>query len=322
MNTTPRAGSAVGIHAELVAVVIGVEDARPRVLAAGRPPHLPAGPLREDHQSLQEGVRAFAAEQTGHTLGYVEQLYTFADLDRGGPTRGADADADSTDPHRTISISYLGLTRTSDCGSAWMSIYDLLPWEDRRHVVDEGDPDRVIQEIETALARWCADDDTRRQEREDRCSYVFGRSEQPWRPELALQRYELLWEAGLVGESGSRSPLSALTGPAMLHDHRRILATGLSRLRSALQYRPVVFELMPDTFTLGQLQEAVESLAGQLLHKQNFRRLVEQQHELVEPTGATTRATGGRPARLYRFRRDVFAERAQVGTKLPLPRSR
>ncbi len=310
---------AVDIHAELVAVVIAVDDARPRVLASGRPPHLPAGPLREDHQSLQEGVRAFAAEQTGHTLGYVEQLYTFADLDRGGPIREPDPAAD---PHRTISISYLGLTRTTGCDAAWASVYDLLPWEDRRHVDDDGDPDRVLQEIDTALRRWCAGDDTLRREREDRCDSVFGRGDQPWRPELALQRYELLWEAGLVGESGPHSHLSALTGPAMLHDHRRILATGLSRLRSALQYRPVVFELMPDTFTLGGLQEAVEALAGQLLHKQNFRRLVEQQHELVEPTGESTRATGGRPARLYRFRREVFAERAQVGTKLPLPRPR
>ncbi len=310
-------GRAVRVRAELVAVVISVDAGHPRVLASGRPPRLPAGPLREDHQSLQEGVRAFAAEQTGHTLGYVEQLYTFADLDRGGPVVPG-----TTVDHRDISISYLGLTRAAECSPAWMSIYDLLPWEDRRHVTDDGDPDRVLQEIETALLRWCAARPSLQEERRDRCSHVFGLDGRPWQSALALQRYELLWEAGLVGESDSPTTLSALTGPAMLHDHRRILATGLSRLRSALQYRPVVFELMPQTFTLGQLQEAVEALAGQLLHKQNFRRLVEQQHELVEPTGDTTRATGGRPARLYRFRREVFAERAQVGTKLPLPRSR
>jgi hypothetical protein len=105
----------------------------------------------------------------------------------------------------------------------------------------------------------------------------------------------------------------------MAHDHRRILATGIARLRGKIKYRPVVFELMPPAFTLGQLQQAVEALAGRRLHKQNFRRLIEQQ-ELVEDTGAVTTETGGRPARLVRFRRAVLAERAVAGTKLPLAR--
>ena len=70
----------------------------------------------------------------------------------------------------------------------------------------------------------------------------------------------------------------------MLADHRRILATGIARLRAKIKYRPVVFELMPREFTLLQLQQTVEALAGRRLHKQNFRRLIEQQ-ELVEETG-------------------------------------
>jgi hypothetical protein len=108
----------------------------------------------------------------------------------------------------------------------------------------------------------------------------------------------------------------------MLHDHRRIVATALSRVRATSQYRPVVFELLPEVFTLGQLQETVEALAGSRVHTQNFRRLVEKQHELVEPTGELNHGTGGRPARLYRFRRAVHSERELVGTKLPLPRTR
>ena len=103
----------------------------------------------------------------------------------------------------------------------------------------------------------------------------------------------------------------------MTGDHRRILATGIARLRAKIKYRPVVFELMAPEFTLLQLQRTVEALAGRLLHKQNFRRLIEQQ-ELVEETGAMATATGGRPAKLYRFRRDVLVEREVTGTKLPL----
>ncbi len=95
----------------------------------------------------------------------------------------------------------------------------------------------------------------------------------------------------------------------MAHDHRRILATGIARLRAKIKYRPVVFELMPPRFTLLQLQRAVEALAGRPLHKQNFRRLIEQQ-DLVEETGDVATETGGRPAKLFRFRRDVLAERA------------
>ncbi len=311
MDAEPHArAEPVDLRAELVAVVVAVDQGAPAVLASGTPPQLPAGALRTDHHSLQAGVRAFAEEQTGYTLGYVEQLYTFADLGR------LDDDA------RAVSISYLGLTRAVAGASGWSGVYELLPWEDRRQDADGAEP--VSSALRAAVLRWVRGGTAeQRRQRADRCAYVLGLDGHPWRPELALQRYELLWEAGLVGESpAADATVAALTGQRMLHDHRRILATGLSRLRSALQYRPMVFELMPDTFTLGQLQETVEALAGQEVHKQNFRRVVEQQHRLVEPTEDTTHATGGRPARLYRFRREVFRERQQVGTKLPLPRAR
>ena len=74
---------------------------------------------------------------------------------------------------------------------------------------------------------------------------------------------------------------------------------------------------MPDTFTLLQLQRCMEALAGRPVHKPNFRRLIEQQ-ELVEETGELSLDTGGRPAKLFRFRGAVFAARAIAGTKLPV----
>jgi hypothetical protein len=77
----------------------------------------------------------------------------------------------------------------------------------------------------------------------------------------------------------------------------------------------VVFELMPDEFTLFELQKTVEAILGPNLHKQNFRRLVEG-CGLVEPTGEHRLRTGGRPARLYRFRRDVIYERGAPGVKV------
>ena len=99
----------------------------------------------------------------------------------------------------------------------------------------------------------------------------------------------------------------------------RILATDIARLRAKIKYRPVVYELMPAQFTLLQLQQTVEALAGRGLHKQNFRRLIEGQ-DLVEETGQLTAGTTGRPAKLFRFRRGVLLERGLSGSKLPLAR--
>ncbi|WP_392426329.1 hypothetical protein [Barrientosiimonas humi] len=322
MSRRPGAGAVAQDTTELVALVVTVDDGMPAALASGDPRRLPAGPLHPQQRSLQAGVRAFVEEQTGHSLGFVEQLYTFADLGRG--------DSEG----RVVSISYLGLTRAATDEQGWLGLYDALPWEDRRGAAAEpgsadgsagspGSPGSAepVARLDRWVGRGSGAQVRARRERRDQ---LFGLGEHAWRPELALQRYELLWEAGLVAESPQFGPRSVQEplGVPMLHDHRRILATGLSRLRTKLQYRPVVFELLPEAFTLGRLQEVVEALAGQTLHKQNFRRVVEQQHQLVEPTGETTHATGGRPARLYRFRREVFAEREQVGTKLPIPRSR
>jgi hypothetical protein len=293
------------LHTELVAVLVAVVDGLPHVLTSAGEARLPSGPLQSQHRSLQAGLRSWVEQQTGHPLGYVEQLYTFADRDRAGLAG------------RVLSVSYLGLTRVAAPSDVWRSWYDLFPWEDQR-----GDGPAVVDDvIAPMLARWVSSSDPRQQlARRQRCDITFGRGSRSWLPDLVLQRYELLYEAGLVPESRQPADVT-VPGERMVHDHRRILATGIARLRTKSQYRPMVFELMPEDFTLGQLQVVVEAIAGQRLHKQNFRRLVAQQ-ELVEPTGDVTRDTGGRPAQLYRFRREVLAERHVAGTSLPVVRSR
>ena len=155
-----------------------------------------------------------------------------------------------------------------------------------------------------------------------------------------LERYELIYEVNLAAEAqrdrkrltvdlasvdigvqkGRDTRLNFLGQPMAL-DHRRILATALGRLRGKLKYRPVVFELLPPTFTLWQLQRVVEALAGARLHKQNLRRLVET-GGLVEGTAQFDPQTGGRPAELFRFRRDVLRERPAPGVGLPGIRKR
>ena len=298
------------VAVELNAVLVALIGDEPQVLTLEDGALLPSGPFEGDHPTLQTGVRAWVERQTHHPLGYVEQLYTFADRYR-----------ESTMGYRIVSISYLGLTRErAPAGQhepGWQSFYRYFPWEDWR----EGPPKILARAVLPRLTGWVeAVSDSARRERRQRVDGNFDIG--AWNEELVLQRYELLYEAGLVPEAGRpRKPIAEpVPGEPMRYDHRRILATGIARLRAKIKYRPVVFELMPPDFTLGQLQRAVEALAGRPLHKQNFRRQVEQQG-LVEETGATTTDTGGRPAKLYRFRREIVLERAVAGSKLPLARS-
>jgi hypothetical protein len=176
------------------------------------------------------------------------------------------------------------------------------------------------------LAEWCAEPESdpvpRPLPRRDRVRLSFGLEGLSWDEERVLDRFELLYSAGLVQEAARdrrpaatrRRKLPAL-GAAMRQDHRRILATAISRLRGKLKYRPVVFELVPETFTMTELQRLVEAISGRHLHKQNFRRFVEQSH-MVQATGRTATQTGGRPAALFRFRREVLNERPAPGFRL------
>jgi hypothetical protein len=290
---------------ELTAVITAVTGEEPRVLTLQEGQALPSGPLESTHRTLQTGLRSWVERQTHHPLGYIEQLYTFADRDR------------TQDGGRVISICYLGLTREAQAPAeeegSWHNWYRYFPWEDWR-----AGPPPWLAAIRRRLGQWArtAPDGASRRERLQRIAVAFG-DDESWNEDLVLQRYELLYEAGLVAEAGAAA---TLPGQSMMLDHRRILATGIARLRAKIKYRPVVFELMPESFTLLQLQRAVEALAGRRLHKQNFRRLIDQQG-LVEETGAIATATGGRPAKLFRFRREVLLERAVTGTKLPLARS-
>jgi hypothetical protein len=312
----PAPSSPQGIAADLIAVLAAVTSGEPRILTIQDGRALPSGPFELAHRSLQSGLRAWVERQTRLPLGYIEQLYTFADRDRAGAAA-----------QHVISISYLGLTREQPAlgvnEASWRGWYDYFPWEDHRL----GPPALIQEALQPRFKAWAsaASDRAAQRLRRQRTAMLFGFEEHVWNEELVLQRYELLYEAGLIPEamransspSKSGDAMSDMPGQAMVLDHRRILATGIARLRAKIKYHPVVFELMPDTFTLLQLQRCVEALAGRQVHKPNFRRLIEQQ-ELIEETGETSQDSGGRPAKLFRFRRAVFAERAIAGTKLPI----
>jgi hypothetical protein len=306
------------LSVDLSAVIMAATPDEPRVLTVHFDPQrldaLPSGPLQSQHRTLEMGLRAWVAQQTELTLGYVEQLYTFGDRDR--------AEADVQGMGHSLSIAYLALVREARpaglAHAAWRNWYSYLPWEDWR----EGRP-KALDFIAPRLKAWAkAGGKSLRSFREERIELTFGSESGDWTDERVLERYELLFEAGLVSEArrDAQPPVSPkgqfAAGQPMALDHRRILATAIGRLRGKIKYRPVIFELMPAAFTLLELQKTVEVLSGVRLHKQNFRRLVEMQG-LVEETGEISSETGGRPARLVRFRREVLVERPAPGVRLP-----
>jgi hypothetical protein len=273
------------------------------------------------HRTLESGLRSWVEEQTRLQLGYVEQLYTFGD-------RGRHLTSSSEGP-RVLSVGYLALTRPQDGRGApdalWRDWYGFFPWEDWR----EEKPSIINSLIGPRLAQFVSGASTPdlRDRRADRVRLCFGTDGIAWDEEKVLERYELLYEAGLVREAQRDRHLAPAGGPLpplgadMVFDHRRILATAMGRLRGKMKYRPVVFEVMPPEFTLLELQRTVEALSGIRLHKQNFRRLVEAQG-LVEGTGRLSRKAGGRPAEQFRFRRDVLRERPAPGVRLTPTRLR
>ncbi len=312
----------IGLNAAIVAVL----DNEPVVLAvrestdASAPEGLPFGPFEPlEHRTLEGGLRAWVAEQAGLDLGYVEQLYSFGD-------RGRHAEPGDAAPH-VVSIGYLALTEASHIQELqrglWRSWYHYFPWEDWR----KGRPDILETELAPRLREWAERpplkaSPERPVRRQDRIRMCFGLDGAAWDEEKVLERYELLYEAGLVEEArrdGREASLSWSPPPRfggmMRFDHRRILATAIGRTRAKIKYRPVIFELMPGEFTLFELQKTVEAILGPHLHKQNFRRLVEGAG-LVEPTGDVKTRTGGRPAKLYRFRKEVLLERPAPGVRV------
>jgi hypothetical protein len=313
----------------LSAVVVAVGEDEPFVLAtAGAGADrigLPFGAFDPaGDRTLELTLRRWVAAQTGFEIGYAEQLYTFADRGREAPL----PDIDGAD--RVISIGYLALTpdqsRLATPGARWRRWYDFFPWEDWR----SGRPGVIDAMIAPALLAWAnaPRDLAQKDQRLSRARLAFALDGLSWNEERALERYELLYEAGLAPEaetdrlrfSGQSLHTPAIgPGEPMRSDHRRILATAIGRLRGKLKYRPVVFELAPQRFTLLRLQRIVEAISGLTIHKQNFRRFVERSG-LVAGLGEMEPSAGGRPAELFRFRREALIERPTGGVHVPTAR--
>src|SRR5438270_6749136 len=240
-------GHGAALSIGLSAVIVAASVQEPRVLAIRLPNRsasdasaeaLPSGPLEAEHRTLEIGLRTWVERQTSQRLGYVEQLYTFGDRDR--------VVGDGSLALPALVVAYLALAREArpadSTDAEWQSWYRYFPWEDWRH----GKP-LLLEPLEARLADWAAASggEPERRLRQERLGLAFGRHGAAWNEELVLERYELLYEAGLVAEAGRDlgrpvAGIDGAAGVAMASDHRRILATAIGRLRGKIKYRPVV----------------------------------------------------------------------------------
>jgi hypothetical protein len=280
-------------------VVLVVEDAQPHACHTAALPSARFCP--QEQPCLETALRSAVRATTGRKLRYVEQLLTDY-----GPEADEPGSAKLAERSR-LSVSYLALCQAEDTAASaagiWLKCYDLLPWEDFR----TGRPAVLGAHILPALEAWAdepaAGDPAEAAQRRERLHIAFGSGDRTWDDQQVVERFDLVEEAG-VDVPGRTWPLGAA--------HLRLVAAGLGRLRAKIRHTPVVFELLAPEFTLFELQRTVEAVLGPSLHKQNFRRLVEGTG-LVEPTGDVRMNTGGRPAKTFRFRREVLLERAAPG---------
>lgn len=142
--------------------------------------------------------------------------------------------------------------------------------------------------------------------------YTFGEPDRDPRMRIITVAYFALVGADKIpklhasDDAADARWFSAYNPPPLAFDHGDILAYAITRLRYKLEYSAVGFQLLPETFTLRELQQAYEIVLGEKLDKRNFRSKL-RKADVVEPT-PHFRDSGGRPARLYRFKADAVAE--------------
>lgn len=221
---------------------------------------LPGGFVNID-ESLDDAARRELKEETGVETRYLEQMYTWGDVNRDPRTR-------------VISCCYLSLVdsdaRQAKAGddaddAVWFSVTEQV-LESARRADDQG-------YTMHKTSRLALDSDT---------EHLVGVVD---------------WSKEVRGKQ-VKDQLEVLESQGIGFDHAKLISVGLERLRRKLYTSDVVFQMMSDTFTLTELQQVYEVILGEQLLKANFRRKVAP---LVVKTEQVRKAAGHRPSHLYQF---------------------
>jgi 8-oxo-dGTP diphosphatase len=138
--------------------------------------------------------------------------------------------------------------------------------------------------------------------------YTYGdpHRQGPTRRSVSVAYFALVPVHAFRSESTESAWFPLLALPALTGDHPDIIAYALRRLRYKLEYSAAAFQLMPEEFSLSELQHTYEIILGEKLDKRNFRRRI-LEAGVIEAT-PHRRSGEGRPAQLYRYRPDAVAE--------------
>lgn len=154
-----------------------------------------------------------------------------------------------------------------------------------------GDPGRVRSEGDRA---WLLSTRTHPEARVITVAYYSLIKLEDFQPSASSFARKVVWV-----------PVSSV--PKLGFDHNQILSQALTHLKNKLVNRPVGFELLPEKFTLSQLQKVYETILGTMLDKRNFRRKIFNMGILL-PLEEKQTGVPHKPARLYRFDRDRYQE--------------
>jgi len=170
---------------------------------------------------------------------------------------------------------------------------------------------RIDESLEDAATRALADKTGVRDVYTEQL-YTFGAPDRDPRTRVITVAYFALVPYEAIRQTPDENTaetkwFSMFDLPALAFDHEEILAYALTRLRYKLEYTSVGFQLLPDVFTLTELQTAYETILGEKLDKRNFRRKI-LSSDILEETGRKQKEGEGRPAMLYRYREDAVAE--------------
>ena len=100
--------------------------------------------------------------------------------------------------------------------------------------------------------------------------------------------------------------------PQLAFDHNQILQVAIARLRSKIRYEPIGFELLPQNFSLSQLQRLYETVLDRPLDKRNFRKKILGMDLLID-TGKVEHNVAHRAAKLYKFDENKYLQLKQKG---------
>lgn len=208
---------------------------------------LPGGFLNPKNETLDECAKRVLKTETNLTDIYLEQLFTFSDLNR--------------DPRmRVVSTSYIALV----------------------------DKNSLIEELESN-ASWF--DITFIDEKDNVVDIVLDNG---------LEEIKFQIQKTLKEKTTDRYKFSVLKNDRLAFDHPIVILSGIERLKNKINYTDIVFNMMPEYFTLGELQQVYEVILGKKLLDPAFRRIIADK---VEKTDKVKTGGGHRPSALFRYRR-------------------